>query len=512
MSFCFYPKLEQSCPNVSHCPHLGGAAIGTVVRLANENQESWEYLHRTIDAERQTISRLLEEIERLQKELDQVKLELKLERQNKFATNSQKRDEKPDPTTPESETSPPKKKKKKRGAPVGHPGWYRKTPTEYDWAVEVLPPIRCPYCHGHVMIDDTFAPSEHLQEDVIDGQYRVVVYRHPAACCAECGEWLQQPGEGELLGSRVGPFLRSKALYLRHVTGVSYRKIPKVIQELLGITFTPGALIGFEKLLNELAKPVIDDIAKKIASSDGAVHADETYSVLNGNRAYFWVHATTRYVHFSFGTTRSGKVSRDVLGDDFTGTLVTDCYSGYIAHTAGAKQKCLSHLARTARDWQKLAKAGSPDFAFFDAVKQFVKRGCEFHRLRGQGLLNETQIAAEKKWLRDEQLRLEASVLSHGKALTLQARIVTYHEEWLVFVDDARVPPTNNLAEQALRQLVVLRKITFGHRCLKGGQRMAALMSVAETARRHGHSASRIFLALMSYPPCKVLRQLYAVA
>ena len=89
---------------------------------------------------------------------------------------------------------------------------------------------------------------------------------------------------------------------------------------------------------------------------------------------------------------------------------------------------------------------------------------------------------------------------------------MTFRKEWLVFVDDTRVPPTNNLAEQALRPLVVLRKITFGHRCRKGGERMAALMSVAETARRHGNSVSQIFLALMSYPPSKVLRLLYAVA
>ena len=509
MTFCFYPKLEQSCPNVSHCPHLGGAAIGTVVELANQTRESREYLFRTIDAERATISRLLKENERLQKELDQVKLELKLERQNKFATNEQKRSDQSDSSGRASGASAPKKK---RGAPVGHPGWYRKTPTEYDWAIDVPPPTRCPYCKGHVVVDDTFAPSEHLQEDVIDGKYRVVLYRHPAACCNDCGEWLQQPGQDELLGSRIGPFLRSKALYLRHVTGISYRKVPQVIQELLGITFTPGALIGFEKFLNELAKPVVDDIAKKLASNDGAVHADETYSILDGRRAYFWVHATTRYVHFTFGTTRSGKVSRDVLGDDFTGTLVTDCYSGYFAHTAGAKQKCLSHLARTARDWQKLTKPDSPDFAFFAAVKQFVKRGCNFYRLRGKGMIDATQTAAEVKWLRKELLRLEAWTLSHDKAQTLQARIVTYHDEWLVFVDDSRVPPTNNLAEQALRPLVVLRKITFGHRCFKAGQRMAALMSVAETARRHGHRASQIFLALMTHPPNKVLRQLYAKA
>jgi transposase len=508
MSFLFYPNHEHGCPHVNHCPHLGSAGLGTLVRVANQNDESRRHLLKMIDAERERNSRLVRENEELRAELEQVKLELKLQRQNKFATNQQKQaltTESPSPETPSAES-------KKRGAPVGHPGWFRKTPTEYDWDVDVPAPTRCRDCYGRVSVNETLAPSEHLQEDVVDGLYRVVLYRHPAACCEDCGEWQQQPGEGELLGSRIGPCLRSKVLYLRHVIGISYRKIPQAIQELFGITFTPAALIGFEKALADLAQPVVDDIAKKLASSDGAVYADETYSVLDGKRAYFWVHGTTRYIHFTFGTTRSGKVSRDVLGDDFTGTLVTDCYSGYIAHVAGAKQKCLTHLARTARDWQKLTKTGSPDFAFFDAVKQFVKRGCEFHRLRGKGLLDAAQIAAEKAWLRQELLRLQAWVLTHKKAVTLQARIVEYHGEWLVFVDDPRVPPTNNLAEQALRPLVVLRKITFGHRSLQGGERMAALMSVAETARRHGHRASRIFLALLTHPPNKVLRQLYSAA
>ena len=109
-------------------------------------------------------------------------------------------------------------------------------------------------------------------------------------------------------------------------------------------------------MLAEKAKPIVDDIAKKLGSGDGAVHADETYWTLNGQRAYYWVHCDATYVHFQFDTSRSGPVSRDVLGAHFTGMLVTDCYAGYEAHIAGAKQKCQSHLARTARDWQKLTE------------------------------------------------------------------------------------------------------------------------------------------------------------
>ena len=63
-----------------------------------------------------------------------------------------------------------------------------------------------------------------------------------------------------------------------------------------------------------------------------------------------------------------------MLGVDFAGTLVTDCYSAYDAQGAKAKQKCFAHLARTARDWQKLTAADSADYRFFDAVKEVSVR------------------------------------------------------------------------------------------------------------------------------------------
>ncbi|MEI6541355.1 MAG: transposase [Planctomycetota bacterium] len=443
MGFSFYPKHEHKCPHVSHCPHLGGAALGTLVLLANGEEQSRRALHATIDAERTRNERLVAENERLQRELDQVKLELKLERQNKFATNQQKRDS--GDTTASATTPAASDTKKKRGAPVGHPGWYRKTPTAYDWAIDVSAPARCPQCQGHVTTVNSLAPAEHLQEDILDGRYRVVLYRHQAAPCDDCDKLVQKPGDGEILHSRIGPRLRSMAIYLRNVIGISYRKIPKALEEMFGITFTPAALIGFETM----------------------------------------------------------------LGEHFTGTLVTDCYAGYEAHIAGAKQKCQSHLARTARDWQKLTEDGSADFAFFDAIREFVRKGCRFHRLRQQGQLTEAQQETEKVWLRERLLQLIAFPVSHGKAVTLQKRILKHQHEWLVFLDDPRVPPTNNEAERALRPLVVLRKITFGHRSDAGAVRMARLMTVAETAKRHGHRPSDIYYRLFTQPPGRVLRRLY---
>ena len=214
------------------------------------------------------------------------------------------------------------------------------------------------------------------------------------ARCRGCRRWVQQAGPGEILGSRIGPRMRALAMYLRNDIGISYRKVPRAIEEMFGFSFVPASLIAFETVMAELAQPLVDDIAQKIGTSDGAVHADETYWTLNGERAYYWLHATTLYIHFQFDSSRSGEVSRNVLGTDFTGTLVTDCYCGYHAHQAGAKQKCLAHVARRAHEWQPLTAEGSADSLFFQDVKQWVKRGCEFHRRRKLNEFSPEELAS----------------------------------------------------------------------------------------------------------------------
>lgn len=510
MKFCFWPKHEYACPHISHCPHLGGAALGTLVLAASDHDDHFKMVYGQLDFERERNTRLVDENEKLRKELDQVRLELKLERQNKFTCGREgkadARDDAVDQTTATSSGNPAGK----RGAPVGHPGWFRATPTAFDQVVLISPPRLCPHCAGKVRPYENADPYDHFQEDIVDQVHQTTCFRHAAGRCLGCRRFVRQAGPGEILGSRIGPRMRALAIYLRNDIGISYRKVPQALEEMFGFSFVPASLIAFEKVLAELAAPLSDDIAKKIGASQGAVHADETYWTLNGQRAYYWLHATTQYIHFQFDSSRAGEVSRNVLGDDFTGTLVTDCYSGYHAHSAGAKQKCLAHVARRAHEWQRLTAVGSADHVFFEDLKQWVKRGCEFHRRRGLKELSQEALAAEGAWLRAELLRLENCPLEHDKAQTLQARLLRHHGEWLVFVDDPRVPPTNNLAERKLRPLVVLRKITFGHRSEAGAKRMAKIMTVKETSKAHRHKASDFFYYLQTHSAEQSLRRLYS--
>ena len=84
------------------------------------------------------------------------------------------------------------------------------------------------------------------------------------------------------------------------------------------------------------------------------------------------------------------------------------------------------------------------------------------------------------------------------RATRLQKRIRKYSGEWLTFLDHPGVAPTNNLAEQALRAVVILRKLTFGSRTKAGAKRLGTMMTVIETAKRQGQNVLKFLGTLLT--------------
>ncbi|HET6884029.1 MAG TPA: hypothetical protein VFI31_28000, partial [Pirellulales bacterium] len=158
MKFCFYPNHEYACPHISRCPHLGGASLGTLVLAASDHDDHFRMVYGQLDFERESNRKLLAENERLRSELAQARLELKLERQRKFACGRDGKHETSDSPPPNGDKD---KASRKRGAPVGHPGWFRPTPTEYDHLILVAAPVKCPHCEGEVRSFPNHAPHDH---------------------------------------------------------------------------------------------------------------------------------------------------------------------------------------------------------------------------------------------------------------------------------------------------------------------------------------------------------------
>ncbi len=71
------------------------------------------------------------------------------------------------------------------------------------------------------------------------------------------------------------------------------------------------------------------------------------------------------------------------------------------------------------------------------------------------------------------------------------------------------VEPTNNQAEQSLRNLVIFRKICFGTRSKDGSHSHSVLPSLVLTAKRQGVHPLKFFNALFSSDTSKAQSVLY---
>src|SRR5204863_3812768 len=62
--------------------------------------------------------------------------------------------------------------------------------------------------------------------------------------------------------------------------------------------------------------------------------------------------------------------------------------------------------------------------------------------------------------------------------------LVEHKDNLWTFVDDDRIEPTNNAAEQALRHAVIWRKLSFGTQLATGSRFVERMLTVIETCRR----------------------------
>lgn len=71
-----------------------------------------------------------------------------------------------------------------------------------------------------------------------------------------------------------------------------------------------------------------------------------------------------------------------------------------------------------------------------------------------------------------------------GEAQTLAKRVRLNADTYFRFLDDARIEPTNNKAERALRHAVIDRRITQGTRGAPGSRWLERFLTTRETCRQ----------------------------
>jgi hypothetical protein len=431
-----------------------------------------------------------ERIRVLERENAELKAKLQASHRRQCKLNK-KKDPGTEPKDVEGTSVSNEGKKRKRGAPVGHPGWVRPKPDRIDRTVHVPAPTICPHCHS-----DDLAPmeetKEHFQEDIVIRPHTLVTcYRHGQAFCARCNRSVVQAGEGELLNASIGPVAKSVAIYLRYRIGISYRKTTELLRELFGLEFVPASALRFDRKAAAQGEPLYEDLREKIRTSD-VVHGDETSWRSDGVGHYVWFAGNENLAFFHIDRHRSAEVAKSIFGQDFDGTLVRDRYAAY--NRIGVDwQVCLAHLITNAKQispehallpqTEKEETVGS----FCDRLMDLCSRLCDAGEKLKSGDLPWKEAARIEKRSVTELNTICQQTLRFKPAETLRSYLAGPEQKsFFTFLRHPGVPPTNNLAEQSLRHLVIFRKISFGTRSDSGLKTHSILPSLVQTARRQG--------------------------
>ena len=367
---------------------------------------------------------------------------------------------------------------RKRGAQPGHKGHSRALldQSEVDRVVDCQPQAVCE-CGGSVQLDGQ-PPRRHQVFDVPPMRAQVDEYRLHGGRCQACGRACAGALPPGVPKGQLGP----RALSLVGVLGTRYhltqRKIRNLLDQLMGLSFSVGAISqAHGKVADALNTPVAQATASLRRAE--ALWMDETHYPREGVANWVWAAVQPKLAVFAIYPTRARYVIPQLIGADCTAAVTTDRYAAYAFIDPQRRQVCWAHLLR---DFNRIAQR--PGHAGrigrrLQALGWVMFRRREQDRLHGQGLegLRRRVRAALEQGAQQTQCSRTAKTCANVLAL--------WPALWS-FTANPVLQPTNNAAEQALRSLVLKRKISGPTRSRRGDRFLAYGFSVHETCVRQG--------------------------
>jgi len=402
---------------------------------------------------------------------------------------------------------------KKRGARKGHQAYYRIIPSKVNRVVQVLPKRRCPKGHGKLILDDQGLAEKTVTDLVFtrNGSRKTVTrYQGKKGFCQKCKRHYDPPAIARLGNQAFGHAFQAWVVYQRVVLRLPYRIIAQVTEHLFGVGMTVSTPVNLLKYLAGYYAPTEAAILQAILKSD-FVHVDETKINIQGVDHYVWVFTDGKHVVFRMTETRETDIVREVLAG-YQGVLISDFYPGYDSMPC-RQQKCLVHLIRDINDDLWKAPFDKELEAFAVGVQSLLVP-----------ILTEVDRYGLKAWhlrksLKDVERFYDKHIIGREytsePVRTFQKRFDRYRESLFTFLTQDGIPWENNMAERAIRQLAVQRKIS-GSFFKRVAPQYLLLLAISQTCRFQGKSFLKFLLSketdLDSFRRTRPIRYSYPVA
>ncbi len=431
-----------------------------------------EEVRRIVDKDVATaVAPLLKKIEKLEAEIARLK---------KNSSNSSKP---PSSDIVKPQKSQPKKKRRK-GGQKGHPRHERQAfePEQID-----------NFKYYELSLDSRdwkiLEDYEILQQiELKDNPIEITEHR---ACRYEnrrTGEIITAafPGgiqAGGLLGSNLSAFVA----YLKGVGHMSYTTIQMFFNDVFNVNISRGMLskVITDKVSAALAQPYED--LKNLLPEEHYLGIDETGHKDEGKLHWTWCFRSNSFTFFHIADTRSSKVLFDLLGEAFDGVIGCDYFSAYrkfLGNSSATMQFCLAHLIRDVKFLVSLSDKIVKDWAqkTLDDFKRLFKL------IHSRDKLEIQTFQKRLIGIRDQLLESFKAAPDRDGARQLHKRFEKFPSEFFTFVTTPGIEPTNNMTEQAIRYVVIDRKITQGTRGSKGQRWCERIWTTISTCQTQGIS------------------------
>ena len=409
---------------------------------------------------------------------------------------------------------PPQEGKRKQGGQPGHPKHERPLldTDQIDQFHHYILPL-CPDCQGEVTLCSNLEPRRIQQVEIKEVPVWTEEHRSYAVYCPHCQKIHYMPFPEEVV--KAGLFkerMIALVAYLKYVCHASFSTIRKFLRDVLREPVSRGYLRKVLAKVTCALKGSYEELLHRLPL-ETVVNVDESGHKDNGKKFWTWVFRADLYALFRIDKTRSTQVLIDVLGEEFNGVLGCDYFSSYQSYLRrfdGMMQFCIAHLIRDIRFLATLVDTESQAYGhrLLDTVRELFKTihdreslsARSFRKALEQAKQNIIQAATT-----DVPRRLDkAGKELRRHAQNMAARFRKHGEAYFTFITTPEIEPTNNLAEQAIRFIVIDRHVTQGTRSLAGRETCERLWTVIATCHLQGRSAFHFILGAVHAYFCEL--------
>ena len=121
------------------------------------------------------------------------------------------------------------------------------------------------------------------------------------------------------------------------------RTTQQMMEEVFGVPMRVGTISPLEQATTAAVAAPVEE-ARTYGQTQEVAHLDETSGRQGDKRAWLWVAVPSCGTVFVVRMSRGGQVARELLGETFSGILVTDRYSAYNWYPVRWRQLCWAHL------------------------------------------------------------------------------------------------------------------------------------------------------------------------